>query len=61
MQQQKLHDRIHLLEAQHAQLDREIQEAYTEYLDDDQLTELKRQKLFIKDTLTQLRTQLVDK
>jgi len=61
MQQQKLHDRIRVLEAQHAQLDREIQEAYTEYLDDDQLTELKRQKLFIKDSLTQLKKQLVDK
>jgi hypothetical protein len=61
MQQQKLHDRIRVMEAQHAQLDREIQEAYTEYLDDDQLTELKRQKLFIKDSLTQLKKQLVDK
>ena len=56
-QTDKIRERISILEEQHARLDREIQEAFNEYTDDDTLAELKREKLRIKDTLVQLRKQ----
>lgn len=56
-QTDKIRERISILEQQHARLDREIQEAFNEYTDDDTLAELKREKLRIKDTLVQLRKQ----
>lgn len=56
-QPDKIRERISILEEQHARLDREIQEAFNEYTDDDTLAELKREKLRIKDTLVQLRKQ----
>ena len=56
-QTDKIRERISILEQQHARLDREIQEAFNEYTDDDTLAELKREKLRIKDTMVQLRKQ----
>jgi len=50
----KVEDRIGILEQQHKQLDNEIKTAYNRYIDDVEIEQLKKRKLYIKDELNKL-------
>ena len=42
----------------HRELDKQIQEGYTNYLDDVHLNKMKQEKLHIKDQIERLKTEL---
>lgn len=54
MTQGKIDHYVELLEEQHRNLDKEIQEKYKQYCPDLEIEEMKMKKLKIKDTITKL-------
>ena len=48
-------EQLEHLEQVHAKLDKQVQEGYSNYLDDPHLTKLKQEKLFIKTQIEQMK------
>lgn len=46
---------IDQLEQAHAKLDKQVQEGYSNYLDDPHLVKIKQEKLFIKNQIEQMK------
>ena len=46
------------LELRHKELDKKIQESYTDYLDDASLHKMKQEKLHIKDTIEKFKKKV---
>jgi len=51
-------DKIQALKVKHRELDEQIQNGYSVYLDDQFLTKMKQEKLYIKDLIEKLSKQI---
>jgi len=58
MNHTNLVDKLDKLKHYHQQLDTQINIGYTNYLDDQQLTKMKHEKLLVKRSIDNIRTQL---